>query len=146
MTDPLSISASIIATIQLTGTVIAYFEDTKNAAADQKKLLDETKAIQKVLRIKTKIEHLLANYDKEWTESMAELEDPLERLRKSVERLASKLKPASGINKLWKTVSWHARKEGIQEVILSIERYKSLFILAAQNTHMHVFHICLANL
>ena len=47
--DPLSISASIIAVLQLTGTVIRYLNDIGNALEDRKVILLELHSIQGML-------------------------------------------------------------------------------------------------
>ena len=45
MADPLSISSSIIAILQLTGTVVGYINDSRGASEDRRKLLTEITSV-----------------------------------------------------------------------------------------------------
>ena len=49
MADPLSISASIIAILQLSGTVITYLSAVKGASKDRQRLLIEVSAVRGLL-------------------------------------------------------------------------------------------------
>lgn len=49
MTDPLSTSASIIAVLQLTGTVVQYLNDAKGASEDRQRILAEISSTSGVL-------------------------------------------------------------------------------------------------
>jgi hypothetical protein len=49
MADPLSISASIIAVLQLSGTIIEYLNDVKGASEDRYRLLNEVASISGLL-------------------------------------------------------------------------------------------------
>jgi hypothetical protein len=50
MTDPLSISASVITLLQLSGTVIEYLNGLKGASEDRRRLLDEVTSVSGLLR------------------------------------------------------------------------------------------------
>ena len=49
MGDPLSIAASIVAVIQMTGTVLQYVIDAKGASDDRQKILCEIASTQSFL-------------------------------------------------------------------------------------------------
>jgi len=61
---------------------------------------------------------------------------PLDQLRAVMEKLAKRLEPVSGMKKATKAVHWPLRKEDVKELLDTIERYKTLFILALQNDHI----------
>jgi hypothetical protein len=135
--DPISISASIIAVLQLTGTVISYLKEAKSAPEERKKLLNETICIESFLFVlKDKAE---SPRSREWSETLKSLKlrnGPLTLFQQALERLASKLAPPSGWEKIGKELRWPFQKQEIQDIIATIERQKTLFILALQNDHM----------
>jgi hypothetical protein len=49
MTDPLSVTASIIAVLQLSSTVLRYLVNVKNASADRKSLIREISSTHGIL-------------------------------------------------------------------------------------------------
>jgi len=138
MADPLSIAASIIAVLQLTGTVIGYINDTKDAGEERKRILNETKNIHYLLYLlKDNVER--PQWDDTWLETMRSFsapEGPLEQFKLELERLASKLKPTAGLKKIGKALTWPFQKEEVKDILAGIERQKSLFGLALQNDHM----------
>ena len=61
---------------------------------------------------------------------------PLDQLRGVMERLAKRLEPVSGMKKATKAILWPLRKEDVKDLLDTIERHKTLFILALQNDHI----------
>jgi hypothetical protein len=49
MGDPLSVSASIVAVLQLTGTVVQYLNDVKEAPKDRQRILSELSVASGIL-------------------------------------------------------------------------------------------------
>lgn len=138
MTDPLSISASIIAVLQLSGTVIEYLNDVKGASEDRYRLLNEVTSISGLLYF-LKDRATQSQYGDSWSTTLASLntpKGPLEQFKSALERLTLKLAPVEGWRKGGKALAWPFRKEEIKEILSAIERHKSLFSLALQNDHM----------
>ena len=137
--DPLSISASITALLQLTSTVIQYLNGVKGAPEDRRRILSELASVNGILFI---LQHQAdqAKQGDQWSSTLQSLsgpEGPLDQFRTSLERLSSKLaSPATGLRKLGKAITWPFQQEEIKDIVGSIERQKALLNLARQNDHM----------
>ena len=137
--DPLSISASITALLQLTSTVIQYLNDVKGAPEDRRRILSELASVNGILFILQ--DHAdKARQGDPWSSTLQSLnvpEGPLDQFRRALERLSSKLaSPATRLKKWGKAVIWPFQKEEIREILGTIERQKALLNLARQNDHM----------
>lgn len=138
MAYPLSISASIVALLQLSATVVKYISDVKEASAIGQQLLSEvTSATGTLYLLKD-----LAQRD-QWAEhwpttirSLAGPDGPLDQFRKALHSLADKLMPVVGMRKIGKALRWSFEKNEVQEVLSIIERQKTLFMLALQSEHI----------
>lgn len=137
--DPLSISASISALLQLTSTVIQYLNGVKGAPEDRQRILSEIVSVNGILYI-LQDQADQAKKGDQWSSTLQSLnvpEGPLDQFRRALEHLSSKLaSPATGLKKLGKAIIWPFQKEEIKEVLNSIERQKALLNLARQNDHM----------
>lgn len=137
--DPLSISASITALLQLASTVIQYLNGVKGAPEDRQRILSELASVTGVLFI-LEDQADKAKQGDQWSSTLQSLnvpEGPLDQLRRALERLSSKLAPsATGLKKFGKAIIWPFQKVEIREILGSIERQKALFNLARQNDHM----------
>ena len=136
--DPLSISASISAVLQLTGTVIQYLNSVKGAPKDRQRLLSELCNVSSMLYV---LEDQ-ASQEKQGNASSSTLlslngpNGPIKQFKTALERLEKKLRPVEGLRNIVKTIAWPFQKEEITEIINAIERQKTLFNLARQNDHM----------
>jgi hypothetical protein len=132
--DVVGAVASIATLIELATTVIGYIKSTKEAGEQCKKLLRETSGtLNFLILLKNQAE------EKEWANTLIIItrpNGPVEQFRIALERLASKLSPTGGVKSVGKVLTWYFQKEEINEILSTIERQKSLFILALQNDHM----------
>ena len=91
--DPLSISASIIAVLQPSGTVVQYLNNVKDAQKDRQIILGElSSAIGFLFLLKDRAER--TQWRDAWSvtvESLNTPEGPLEQFKMALQRLASKL-------------------------------------------------------
>ena len=136
--DPVSLSASITALLQLTGTVVIYLHDVKNAPDDMRKLLVEISSIRGLL---SGLQDL-ATLDDTWVNTMKMLDGsngPLSQFRHTLESLAAKLKPVVGYAKIGRSLAWPFQKGEIKEMLGAMDRQKELFALALHMDHMFVF-------
>ena len=137
MIDDLSLAASIIAIVQITGDVINYIETVKSASATRKKVLEELQIVHSLLyRLRDRAE--APCLDKTAINSLEWLtiaNGPIDQFKTTLERLFEKLKPAKGPGKLLNPVLiWPLfQKEEVNEILDSIERQKSFFNLALQH-------------
>lgn len=137
--DPLSISASITALLELTTTVISYLNDVKGAPEDHRRILSGLASVSGIFYdLQEQAEQ--AKKDDQWSSTFRSInvpEGPLAQFRSALERLSSKLAlPKKAIKKLGKVIVWPFQKEEVKEILSSIERQKWLLNLARQNDHM----------
>ena len=139
MTDPLSVTASIVALLEFSAKVIGYLNDVKNGSEDRGKVLSEIASVNCVLySLREK-----ANDDKQddaWSSTFQSLnvpKGPLDQIRTALESLSRKLAPPStSLTKARKGMTWPFQKREVKEILERIERAKALLSLARQNDHM----------
>ena len=139
MAEVLGLAASIISVIQITGTAIQYLNDVKGATEDRTILLIEIGSTRGILDMLKNLAESEQSGE-QWAmtiQSLSVPSGPLEQFSKALERLISKLKPASGMMKGVKALTWSFKKEEIKEILSTIERQKTFFNLAMQNDHMY---------
>ena len=139
MADPLSITASIIAVLQLTSTVIQYISEVHDASSERLRLRDEISSSSWALyMLKDRAEQ--AREGQQWQSSIALLGGsggPLDQFRDTLEQLATRLSPINrkmkALSEFGKAIAWPFKKDEVLRIVNSLERYKSLFHLALQN-------------
>jgi len=127
--EPLSITASIVSVIQLTGVVIGYIGEISNASPDRKLILNDIQHCHYLLYcLKDQVEQTQNPpiKDLRW----------LVAYKEALEAIAEKMKPSTRIQKLKKLASWPFDKSEIKDVLSTIERHKSLFLLALEGYNM----------
>ena len=147
MADPLSISASIIAVLQFTSTVIGYISEVSTASKDHQRVLLEVRSTQGILSALRDLGEN-AGWTDSWILTMKSLNvsgGPLEQFKTALERLALKLKPVDGWELARRALAWPFQKEEVNEILRLIERQKTLFSLALQNDHMYALEVFLSH-
>ena len=138
--DPLSVSASIIAVLQLGGTVAQYLNSIHNAPKERDAMLREISSIVGVLFLmKHTVERTKEESSVGSVRSLAAPGGLLEQFQKTLERLASKLSPAgTTLKKIGRVLHWPFSKAEIAGTLDSIERIKTRFLVALQADHLHL--------
>lgn len=136
--DPLSISASISALLQLTGTVVKYLNAVKGASKEARNLLLEISGVSGLLYQLKDLAKDGASDESELRtfESLGVPQGPLEQFQTVLEKLASKLEPVAGLKATGRVLLWPFQKPEIQDLLSKIERLKTVFGLALQQDHM----------
>lgn len=133
--DPLSITASITALLQITNTTIRYLYDVGNATNDRMKLVSEASQLISLLPIlSSRVEQ--AKSGDPWLDTVKTLSiqnGPLDQLKSDLERLASKLVPGKGLSDVKQRLTWMFNKEEVMNILMKIERMKTLVTLALTN-------------
>ncbi|MCJ1385894.1 hypothetical protein MMC17_009018 [Xylographa soralifera] len=137
MADPLSLSASIVAVLQLALTVAHYLHDVKGASDERQRLLNEVSSVSGTLYILKDFGEraLQERLDEDWNAIVRSLQvpnGPLDQFKSALEKLALKFEPVGGLKRLAKTITWPFEKKEILSILEVIERQKSLFSLALQ--------------
>ena len=136
--DPLSVSASIVTLLQLSSKIIGYLSDVKGAPKEHQKLRLEVCSVLPMLSI-LQDQADQAQQGDSWSTTLRTLtgpQGPLEQFRDSLKRLESKLAPVKGLKKARKALVWPFEKAEVLDILITIERQKSLFDLARQNDHI----------
>src|ERR1700722_17660266 len=138
MADPLSMSGSIIAILQLTSTVVQYLNDVNDASEERLRIRDEISSASFLLyMLKDRAEQSYSG--QAWLSTVRSLsvpKGPLEQFKRALEQLESRLVPLKGLKNIGKALIWPFQREEIKDILSTIERQKSLFDLALQNDHM----------
>lgn len=133
--DPLSISASIIAIIQISSDIVSYVNGATGATKERKRLRDEVRACQFILqRLNDEVSD--AEEGNTWSETIKALEGPdapLGRLRDALSIVKAKLEPKKGLKNAFLTLKWPFDEKEIEKIISAIEREKNLLNLALAN-------------
>lgn len=143
MSDPLSITASLIAVLQLAATAIQYVKDVKGGSSDRTRLRDELRSTTCVLEmLRDRIEDSENSGDTKLNpELLAALgapDGPLQLLQKVLQDIIAKLHPRDGLRKLAQPFTWPFDKKDISEMLEMLERLKSNFNLIIQNELVYV--------
>lgn len=142
MADPLSITASIIAVIQITGKVISlcydYRASLKNAPKEIKQLTDEIVSLRDIL------EHVLKLVEAEDEAStqlsvlkvLTKADGLLLKCRTEMTALDNDLKPATGIRGAVRSLKWPFAKAETEKRVERLGWLKSSLTLALATDNM----------
>ncbi|CAG7560658.1 unnamed protein product [Fusarium equiseti] len=137
MSDPLGITASVIAVLQLAVTATKYLKDVKNGSADRLRLRDELRStVCLVEMLKDRVEDIDDESETEETlqpASMKALVGPLSMFEQVLQDIVTKLEPQARLRRLVKPIPWPFDKKDISEMLACLERLKSHFNLIIQN-------------
>jgi hypothetical protein len=135
MAEALGLAPSIIALLNLTVTVVHYIENVSSGSKYRERMLSELNHIQHILnQLRDQTQTL--NENNVPTEALSWLalpNGPLDQFQVTLERLLSKLKPVVGFKKFGKALVWRFQTEEIEDILSTVERQKSLFILVLQS-------------
>jgi len=133
--DPLSFTASIAAVLQLTGTVLGYLNNVKDASKDRAKIAIEASIVYSLFTaLKYRLEE--AETSDPWYQGIRSLgvdNGPLDQFKAALELLASKLNPGNRFRKLGRALMWTFTKTEVADILSKIERLKTLINLALAN-------------
>jgi len=107
--DPLSVTASIIAIIQLTSVIIGYLNDVKDASKDRARCAIEVSNVSALLvTLRYRLDEASSNDG--WyveVQALAAVNGPIDQYRSALEQLQSKLTSTttSGLKKIGSTLS-----------------------------------------
>jgi hypothetical protein len=109
MGDPLSVTASIVALLQLTQAVVHGLNGMKDASKERISIRDEIIYVSGLLyNLKGQVTR-----SEIWSGIISSLvcpRGPLEQLKEALEQLTMRLSPAEGLRKVGKSIAGHSRK------------------------------------
>ncbi|OBT85043.1 hypothetical protein VE02_07148 [Pseudogymnoascus sp. 03VT05] len=136
--DPLSITASIIAIVQLTGVIIGCLNDLKDTSKDRAQCAIEISNVSNLLvTLMYRLDEVSSNDT--WygeVQALAAVNGPIDQYRSALEQLKSKFtSSASSRTKIGGALSWKFSKEEVANILMRIERLKSLTQIALEMDH-----------
>lgn len=142
MSDPLSVSASVIAVLQLAGTVTQYIKDVKEGAKDRTHLRDELRSLTSLLEmVLDRVEDMegSGNDVKLEPPSFATVgapDGPVQRFKAVLEEIVGKVVPKGAVGRLTQPLKWPFDKKDITQLLSTLERIKTHLTLVLQNDLM----------
>jgi hypothetical protein len=137
--DPLSITASIAAILQLSSKVIGYLNDVKDAPKDRARCAIEATNLHSLL---TNLRFRLEGGDAStsWATALRGLaieNGPFDQFKQSLQLLQDRLTGGSRmLQPLTDVLIWKFKKEEVERILQSMERLKTLVIVALQMDHL----------
>ena len=136
--DGLSAAASIIAVLQLTGAVIGYLNDVKDAPKECQQCTIEASNIQNLLiNLRYRLEE--GHAGDPWFTAVRALNienGPLDQYKQALEQLQSRVEIQDGVQKVKRRLLWKFRKEEITSILARMKRLRSLVSFALENDHL----------
>jgi hypothetical protein len=134
--DPLSITAGIIAALQLTNAVVWCLVDAKNASTDCARCALEASNLYSLLvTLRFRLE---GRSNEPWYTAVRNLgveNGPLDQYKHALEQLQTKVTSGSGIKKMGHTLSWSLSKKEATSILSRMERLKTLVQIALEMDH-----------
>lgn len=135
MGEPLSIAASILTILHISGTVVQYLSSAQDGSDDRQRIINDVLngcGILSILKARSE-------GDQKYSASIKSLglpNGPLDQYKANLGCLASKLTPKGGTRHRGKTLTWPFQKGEVKDILDSLERQKAVFALALQDDHM----------
>jgi hypothetical protein len=138
--DPLSVTASVIAILQLTAEVIGYLHNIKDASRECRQCTIEASNLQSLL---TNLRYHLedATGSEPWYTSIRALNienGPLDQYKQALEQLLSRVTSQDGVGKVKQRLLWKFSKIEVEGILQRIERLKSVVSATLQLDHLCV--------
>lgn len=138
--DPLSVTAGIIAILQVTVKVCEGLSDAKDASIDRIKFTTETRNLSNLLV--TLLSHYDENSAEPWHANIRTLlggkDGLIQQYRSALEQLRQKIQDEHGIKKITKILLWKYVKDDAEQILSRVERLKSAVQIALQMDHLLV--------
>ena len=138
--DPLSVTASIIAILQLTSKVISCLDDVKDAPKERAQCAIEASNIYNLLTtLRYRLEERASN--EPWyaeIQKLGEKNSVLDQYKLALEQLQAKTINKKGIAKASQSILWRFIKEEVMGLLEQMERLKSLVQIALAMDHLLV--------
>ncbi|KAF1952740.1 hypothetical protein CC80DRAFT_169745 [Byssothecium circinans] len=135
--DPLSATASVIAVLQLSGKVVGYLTDVKDASKERARCAVEASNLHSLLlNLRFRLEE--GNADTSWytaVRALAVKDGPLDQFKQALELLQNKMTDGGRLKKAGEALLWKFKKEEVFSILDQMERLKSMVEIALQMDH-----------
>ena len=138
--DPLSVTASVIAVLQLSSKVLGYLNEVKDASKDRAKCAVELANLYSLLAaLRFHLEE--GRSDSPWfttVRALAVENGPLDQFKQALEQLQNKFRASGKLGTARNALMWTFQKEEVASILSRIERLKTLVEVALQIDHRSV--------
>ncbi|PVH90781.1 hypothetical protein DM02DRAFT_411112 [Periconia macrospinosa] len=135
--DPLSVTASIIAVLQLSAKVLGYLNDVKGASKDRTQCALEMLSLCSLLyKLRDHVE--TGDVSQPWYTAARDLgveNGPLDQFKQALEALQAKMTYRGRLKKAGEALVWKFKKEEVASILDRIERLKTVVEIALQMDH-----------
>ncbi|USP76308.1 Arp Ankyrin repeat protein [Curvularia clavata] len=135
--DPLSVTASIIAVLQLSAKVLEYLNDVKDASKDRVKCaVEAANAYSLLVNLRFRLED--GSADAPWYTAVRALgveNGPLDQFKQALEELQNGMTDKGRLHRASKALVWKFKKEEIRSILGRMERLKTLVGIALEMDH-----------
>jgi hypothetical protein len=136
--EGVSAAASVIAVLKLTGAVIGYLNDVKDAPKECQQCTIEASNIQNLLiNLRYRLEQGQAGHP--WFTAVRALNienGPLDQYKQALQQLQSRVEIQEGVQMVKRRLLWKFRKEEVGIIVARMERLKSLVTVALEMDHL----------
>jgi hypothetical protein len=126
--DPSSMTASIIAILQLTSTLTGYINDVRHATSEQKKVAVEASNLYGLLTsLRFQVEE--ARSDEPWFNQVKLLgveNGPLDLFKNTLEKIVGQISSSRKRDLVKSALTWKFTKSEVENALNRMERLKSL--------------------
>ena len=137
--DPVTAIGAAASVLQLVGVAckaIKYINDIKNAPRERFHLVQELNSLYGILiELESRVDEAKVNGDDKWLSGLNSLtvkSGPIEQLGAALNSIVDKIKLASKIKTVGRSLTWPFAKKEIAEILNQIERQKSTINFALQ--------------
>lgn len=138
MAEGLAVTASIVAILQLSGTVVNLLATAYAATEDRNEIIAELSSITGVLfHLKELVES--AQNEGDWPVrmiSLASLPCQIAQFQSVLDGLYLKVKPVAGLRAIGKSLKWPFQKKQFQDILAALGRQKSDFLICLGMDHL----------
>lgn len=137
--DPLSITSSIVALLQLSNKVVGYLNDVKDASRDRARCAVEASNLHSLLtNLRFRLED--DDVDTPWFTAIRALaveNGPLDQFRDSLELLQNRMTGGSTrLSSIGEALIWKFKKDEVDRILQSMERLKAMVGIALEMDHL----------
>ena len=136
--DPLSVTASVIAILQLTSDVITYLCNVMDAPKECREcIVDISNSNTLLLKLNSRLSETRSK--EPWyteVQALAVKNGPLDQYKLALQHLLTKVRPVGGMRKLTNTLMWTFIKEEVASIFARMERLKTLVSIALEMDHL----------
>ena len=136
--DPLSVTASVIAVLKLTGEMIGYLNDVRDAPNECQQCAIEASSLQNLLiNLRYRLEQ--GHTGDPWFTAVRSLNvenGHLDRYKQALEQLQSRVDIGNGVQKIKRRLVWKFSKAEVAGILARMERLKTLVSIALEMDHL----------